>query len=203
MAIDFNNTNEVKVDSFSSTLNLTKGQSLNLEKSGEKVEHLLVGLGWDASTTSQTFDLDASVYLLDSNDKLVGNKPIVYFNSLTANGVKHHGDNLTGDSDGDDEQISIDLTKVDSNVDKIVFFVNIYKAQEKRQTFGLVKNSYISLTNTDNGKKLVRYDLKDDYSLKTGLIVGELIRTTNGWTFHAIGEGIIGNIQTLADKYSK
>lgn len=201
MAIDFSNTNEVESNSFSQPLNLSKGQSLNLEKHGASIQNLLVGLGWDASNSSQTFDLDSSVFLLNSQGKISNQNSVVYFNNLTAPGIKHHGDNLTGDGDGDDEQISINLAQVDSSIDRIVFFVNIFDAKAKKQSFGSVKNSYISLTDVDKSKKLLTYNLKDDYSLKTGVLVAELIRTTKGWTFHAIGEGVVGDLNDVASRY--
>lgn len=202
MAIEFNNQNKSESNSFSRTLNLSKGQSLNLEKNGNAIKNLLVGLGWDANQYGATFDLDASVFLLNSKGVLPELDAVVYFNNLKAPGMEHHGDNLTGDGDGDDEQITIDLDQVGSEIDRIVFVVNIYDAKAKKQSFGSVKNSYISLTDTNTGRKLLQYNLKDDYSLQTGVIVAELIRTTKGWTFHAIGEGVVGDLNDLVARYS-
>lgn len=202
MVIEFNHENEVQSNSTLGTLNLSKGQSLNLEKNGNGIKHLRVGLGWDAKRSFwSTYDLDASVFLLNSQNKLVEDYSIVYYGRLSLPGINHLGDNLTGQGDGDDEQIIVDLSKVDSHVDKLVFIVNIFDAVRKKQSFGSVKNSYISLTDVDTDQKLVQYNLNGDFSTDTGVLVAELIRTSKGWTFHAIGEGVSGDISEISNRY--
>ena len=183
-------------------ISLSKGQKVSLTKEKPGLSEIFVGLGWDEVQKKkglfgallgggQDIDCDASVYLL-KNGKLASEDDMVYFNNLKhkSGAVYHHGDNLTGGGDGDDEQISISLAKVPAEYDKIVIAVNIYKANERNQHFGLVQNAFIRVVDKSGNSELCRYNLTDDYSGKTGIIFGEVYRHEGEWKFSAVGEGI-------------
>lgn len=191
------------------SVNLQKGQKVSLTKEAPQAHRILVGLGWDARKKGffggdSDFDLDASCFVL-RDGKLHSNKDICYFGNKTVMGraVYHHGDNLTGDGDGDDEQITVDLDKLDSDVDKIVFVVNIYMAKMRRQSFGDVKNAFIRLVDENTGAELFRYNLSDGSVDKvTGLIFAELYKYNGEWKFNAIGEGTKeSSVEALANLY--
>lgn len=183
-------------------ISLSKGQKVSLTKEKPGLSEIFVGLGWDEVQKKkglfgallgggQDIDCDASVYLL-KNGKLASEDDMIYFNNLKhkSGAVYHHGDNLTGGGDGDDEQISISLAKVPAEYDKIVIAVNIYKANERNQHFGLVQNAFIRVVDKSGNSELCRYNLTDDYSGKTGIIFGEVYRHEGEWKFSAVGEGI-------------
>ncbi len=184
-------------------ISLSKGQKVSLTKEKPGLSEIFVGLGWDEvkqkkgffsnliNGTPQDIDCDASVYLLE-NDKLKSDNDVVFFNNLThySGAVTHHGDNLTGGGDGDDEQVSINLKKVPASINKIVIAVNIYKGKERKQHFGLVENAFIRVVDKSNNSELCRYNLTDDYSGSTGVIFGEVYRDGDEWKFNAVGEGI-------------
>lgn len=184
---------------------LKKGQKVNLVKSnGSKLTKLMVGLGWDAAQPEQSggffkrlfsgtknIDCDASVFVC-KDGKLTGVDDIVYFGNLehSSGAVKHMGDNLTGEGEGDDEQIFVDLNKVPAEYDKLVFVVNIYKAVDRKQSFGMIKNAYIRIMDNDNGEELCRYNLSGgDYDGMLAMIVGEVYRYKGDWKFNAMGNG--------------
>lgn len=185
-------------------INLQKGQKIDLTKGNPGLTKIMVGLGWDevSKTKSGGFlsgllggkpaeiDCDASALLLDANDKLTSKDRLVYFGNLQSadKSVKHSGDNLTGGGEGDDEQIHVELTNVPSGVHKIVFVVNIYDCIKRRQDFGHIANAFIRVVNPVNGQEFCRYNLTEDYSGKTSLIVAEVYRHSNEWKFAAIGE---------------
>ncbi len=185
------------------SISLTKGQKVSLTKEKPGLSEVVVGLGWDEvqpkkgffaslfSGSEQDIDCDASVYLL-KNGKLSGENDIVFFNNLnhSSGAVSHHGDNLTGDGDGDDEQITIKLQRVPAEYDRIVIAVNIYKAKDRNQHFGMVENAFIRVVDKSNNSELCRYNLTDDYSNSTGIIFGEVYRHDGEWKFNAVGEGI-------------
>lgn len=186
------------------SINLQKGQKIDLTKTNAGLSRILVGLGWDPiennnkgifgmfrSSSNSNFDCDASVFMLDKDGKLSDNKDIVYFGNLKSRcgGVVHTGDNLTGEGDGDDEQILIDLNKIDSRIERLLFTVNIYNGVERRQDFGMVRNAFIRIVNNDNRTELIKYNLTDSYSGKTALMIGELYRYNGEWKFAAVGEG--------------
>ncbi len=188
-------------------INLQKGQRVDLTKGNPGLSKIMVGLGWDPVQKSSggglfgglfggggsgaNVDCDASVILLGANDKLQNNNDVVYFGNLKSKdgSIIHSGDNLTGDGDGDDEQVSIELNKVPSHVEKLVFVVNIYDAVKRKQHFGMIRNAFIRVVNPSNNQELIKYNLTDDYSGKTSLIVGELYRHGNEWKFAAVGTG--------------
>lgn len=174
-------------------VNLTKGGRISLNKEAPGLKKILIGLGWDtnASDTGSDFDLDASVFLLDSNAKVANEKDFVFYNNLsTSDGsVVHTGDNRTGEGDGDDESIKVDLSKISSSIKEIAIVVTIHEAAQRKQNFGMVRNAFIRLVNDETNTEIVRYDLEEDYSTETGLLFGRLYFKDNEWKFSAVGTG--------------
>jgi stress response protein SCP2 len=188
-------------------INLQKGQRVDLTKGNPGLTKILVGLGWDpvqsggggklfgglfgGGGAAANVDCDASVIMLGANDKLQNNKDVIYFGNLRSNdgSVQHSGDNLTGDGDGDDEQIVIDLSRVPSNIQKLVFVVNIYDCIKRKQHFGMIQNAFIRVVNPTTNQELLHYNLTDNYSGLTCLVTGEIYRHGNEWKFAAIGSG--------------
>lgn len=187
------------------SINLQKGQRVDLTKGNEGLSSILVGLGWDPIKKSGGFlgnlmgkgqpdiDCDASVLMLDEEGKIKSKDNLIYFGNLKSNcgSVTHTGDNLTGEGDGDDEQILIELSRVPSNVNKMVFVVNIYDCIRRKQDFGLIQNAYIRIAKKGSNQELIRFNLSDDYAGKTTLIAGEIYRHGSEWKFAAIGEGTL------------
>ncbi|WP_454055435.1 TerD family protein [Clostridium sp. Marseille-Q7071] len=187
------------------SVNLQKGQKVSLTKDNASLSKIVVGLGWDAAESKSggffgglfggksvaNIDCDASVFMLNQNGKLVGNKSVVYFGNLKSScgGVVHTGDNLTGDGDGDDEQIIVELNKISPNIHRLLFTVNIYDCIKRKQDFGMIKNAFIRVVDAKTRKELIKYNLSDDYSGKTTLLVGELYHHDGEWKFSALGEG--------------
>ncbi len=184
-------------------INLQKGQRINLTKDNPGLKKTMVGLGWDPVQQSHkgllgglfgskqaAIDCDASVLMLDENDKLKGKENMVYFGNLKSKcgSVQHMGDNLTGDGDGDDEQIMVDLSNIPQNIAKLVFVVNIYAAVQRKQHFGMIQNAFIRLVNLTDNKEMLRFNLTEEYSGKTGLFVAEIYRNGGEWKFTAVGE---------------
>ncbi len=181
------------------SISLVKGQRIDLTKNNAGLKNLLVGLGWDPVEVKRglfgkkkfaDIDLDASVIML-KDDKLQNKDDLIYFGNLKSKcgGVIHTGDNLTGEGDGDDEQILIDLSKIDKEVNKLVFVINIYACESRKQDFGMIKNAYIRIADNSSKKELIKYNLTDNYSGKTALIVGEVYKHNGEWKFAALGEG--------------
>ncbi len=189
-------------------ISLTKGQRVSLEKVSPGLSEIFVGLGWDikAVDTGVAFDLDASVFLLGANEKLISDDHFIFYNNATSpdpdHSVKHRGDNLTGEGEGDDEVIDINLLKVPSNVQKIVITVTIYDAQERKQNFGQIQNSFVRLVDAKTETEIARYDLVEDYSIETALIMAELYRKDGEWRLNAVGAGYQGGLKALLDRYS-
>ncbi|OPH59695.1 stress protein [Paenibacillus ferrarius] len=198
------------------SINLVKGQKIDLTKGTTGLSKLVVGLGWDPATSEsngffgqkkeidEDIDCDSSALLLNEHGKLAKFDNVVCFYNLASDckSVKHSGDNLTGDGDGDDEQISIDLARVPSDVHKILVVVNIYEADERNQHFGMIKSAYVRVVNAANNQELIRFNLTDNYSTMTALITGELYRNNGEWKFNAIGEGAhAARIDDLAERY--
>ena len=178
-------------------INLKKGQRINLKKEAPSLSRLMCGLGWDVAKksgwfgSSPDFDLDAFVVCLDENDKLISKSDIVYFSNLRhpSNAITHLGDNLTGDGEGDDEQIVVDLPQVPSKLSKLLFLINIYDAQKRKQDLSQVNNAFVRLVDVSNRKEIARYQLSgSQYQGKNGLILGEVYRHDNDWKMAAIGE---------------
>ena len=174
------------------SINLQKGQKIDLTKASDRLQQVMVGLSWDEAPGA-SIDCDASVILCGADGKLLNDSigSIVYFKNLNWNdAVIHQGDNRTGSADEDAERIMVDLAKVPVSVCKIVFVVNIYDAKAKSQHFGMIENAFIRIVNLKTGAEVCRYDLSEDYSGMTGMIAGELVRENGGWLFHALGEPV-------------
>lgn len=185
-------------------LSLQKGGNLSLSKEAPGLTKILVGLGWDPRSTDGTqFDLDASAFLLNANGKVRGDADFIFYNQLKSpdGSVEHTGDNRDGAGDGDDEAIKVDLSRVPADVDKIAFTVTIHDAENRRQNFGQVGNSFIRIVNEANGSEIVRYDLAEDASTETAMIFAELYRHNSEWKFRAVGQGYAGGLKALANGY--
>ena len=186
-------------------INLTKGQKVDLTKGNPGLKSIVVGLGWDVNQfdSGADFDLDAAAFMLGQNGKCPTEKEFIFYGNLehSSGAVKHMGDNLTGEGEGDDEQIKIDLTMVPPNVEKIAFTVTIYDSDVRRQNFGQVSNSFIRIVDDSNGQELIRYDLGEDFSIETAVVVGELYRHSGEWKFNAIGSGFQGGLAALCGHY--
>jgi tellurium resistance protein TerD len=165
----------------------------------------MVGLGWDTNKYDggSDFDLDTAAFLLDDSGKVKSDADFVFYNNLNhaSGSVTHMGDNLTGDGDGDDEQIKIDLSKVPAEVTKIDFTVTIHEAEQRKQNFGQVSNAFIRILKEDTNEELIRYDLGEDFSVETAVVVGELYRNGAEWKFNAIGSGFQGGLGALCKNF--
>ncbi|MDB9446141.1 TerD family protein [Anabaena sp. CS-542/02] len=187
---------------------LTKGQRVSLEKVAPGLTEVFVGLGWDVkpTDTGYNFDLDASAFLLSSNEKLISDNHFIFYNNQTSpdvsKSVEHTGDNLTGAGDGDDEVIKISLQKVPADIQKIVITVTIHEAGKRGQNFGQVQNAFVRIVNAQTNQEVVRYDLVEDYSVETALIMAEIYRKDGEWRLNAVGSGYQGGLQALLDRYS-
>ena len=184
-------------------INISKGAKINLSKEAPGLKKIMFGLGWDVNTTyGDDFDLDASVFLLDKDGK---SRPewFIYYNNLVDPNkcVVHQGDNRTGAGEGDDEQIYIDLDSIPAVVDKVVITITIDQADKKHQNFGMVKNSYCRLIDDTNDSEIIHYDLGEDFSIETAIVVGEVYRHRGDWKFNAIGRGFSGGLIALCRNY--
>ena len=187
-------------------INLSKGQKISLEKEAPGLKKILVGLGWDTkkSDTGVDFDLDSSVLLLGENGKMVSDQHFIFYNNLKSpdGSVEHTGDNKTGAGEGDDEAIKIDLSKVAPEVKKIVFVVTIHDAENRKQNFGQVSNSYVRLLDDGNNKEIAKYDLGEDYSTETAMIMAELYNHGGDWKMTAVGNGYAGGLDAVVQQHS-
>lgn len=184
-----------------STVNLDKGQRIDLTKTNPGLVKVNVGLGWDiAGSNSSSYDLDAFAFSLTGGKLADGDKSILYFGQKKCTGMEHGGDNLTGVGDGDDETIKIDLGALPG--DKCLIGVNIYQAESKKQNFGQVNNAFVRLYNADTNEEICKYDLTEDYSGFTAVVVGELYKKDGEWKFQATGVGDNGDINKLAAPYT-
>ncbi|UQZ90239.1 chemical-damaging agent resistance protein C [Deltaproteobacteria bacterium Smac51] len=185
-------------------VSLTKGGNVSLSKEAPGLKAILVGLGWDArATDGGDFDLDACAFLLKEDGKVRGDSDFIFYNNLkSADGsVEHTGDNLTGEGDGDDEALKVDLDKVPQEVTRVSFTVTIHDAETRRQNFGMVSNAFIRVVNQADNKEIARFDLSEDMSTETAMIFGDLYRHNNEWKFKAIGQGFAGGLQPLAKNF--
>ncbi|AIQ62095.1 chemical-damaging agent resistance protein C [Paenibacillus stellifer] len=186
-------------------INLSKGQKIDLTKTNPGLSKITVGLGWDTNKYDggKDFDLDVSVFLADANGKVTRESNFIFFNNRqNENGsVVHTGDNRTGEGEGDDEQIQIDLASVPADVEKIAFTITIYEAEHRNQNFGQVSRSYVRIVNEVNNEELIRFDLGEDFSIETGVVVGELYRHAGEWKFSAIGSGYKDGLAGLTRDY--
>lgn len=201
MAINFgfssNSNNNVNA------LNLQKNDILDLTKKNPGLKRVILGAGWDVATMGQDFDLDIAAFLLNNNNK-VARIPddVIFFNNMEGQGIRLEGDNRTGIGEGDDERIQIDLSMIRNDIAKIIFVVTIHNAQLKRQTFGMVENSYVRLLDSENNEKEVcRFNLKENGSTVTSIIFAELYRDGNEWTFKALGDGKIADLNGILSLY--
>jgi tellurium resistance protein TerD len=185
-------------------VSLTKGGNVSLTKQAPGLTAVTVGLGWDVRTTTGTeFDLDASAIVCDASGKAISDQHFVFFNNLaTPDGsVQHLGDNKTGEGEGDDEQVNVNLAGVAADASKIAFLVSIYDADARRQSFGQVSNAFIRVVNQANGEELARYDLSEDASTETAMVFGELYRNGDEWKFRAVGQGYASGLAGIAKDF--
>ena len=191
------------------TINLSKGQRISLEKVAPGLVQIFVGLGWDVNVTDTggDFDIDASVFLLDSNEKLLSDQHFIFYNNPKSpdpdQSIIQRGDNRTGAGEGDDEIIDINLTKVPAEVDKIAIAVTIHEAAQRKQNFGQVQNAFVRIVNCENEEEIIRYDLTEDFSVETAIIMAELYRKDGEWRMNAVGAGYEGGLPALIERYQK
>jgi len=198
------NTKDLK-SSFEQISMMNKGDEVNLEKLDPTLKHVLVGVGWSAPPENQGFpiDIDASAFLLNREGRVRRDTDFVFYNNLETDGgvVKHTGDNTTGDAEGDDEAIELDLENMGFDVERVSFAVTIHNAEDRQQTFGLVKEAYIRIVNKVTGQELAHFDLTEDASSDNAIIFGELERDGAGWKFKALGTGTNGGLFKIAREY--
>lgn len=182
-------------------INLQKGQRENIN-----APKFTIGLGWDTnnSNTGSGFDLDASVFILGENKKILSDAHFIFYNNLKSpdDSVIHTGDNLTGDGDGDDEQVKIDLTKISATVKEVCIVVTIHDAENRKQNFGQVRNSFIRIVDDSNNTEMVKYELEEDFSIETAVEFGRLYNKDGQWKFEAIGVGMKGGLEDYLNKYN-
>lgn len=190
-------------------INLSKGQRISLEKVSPGLVQIFIGLGWDINVTDTggDFDIDASVFLLDSNEKLISEKHFIFYNNQISpdpeQSIQQRGDNRTGAGEGDDEIIDVNLKTVPPEVDKIAIAVTIHEADKRQQNFGQVNNAFVRIVNCENEEEIIRYDLTEDFSVETALIMAELYRKDGEWRMNAVGAGYEGGLQALVERYQK
>lgn len=186
-------------------IQLSKGQRIDLTKNDPSLQRTIIGLGWDVAyfDGGKDFDLDASVFLLDANGKCRHDLDFIFYNNLqsTDGSVVHTGDNRTGEGDGDDEQIKVDLSKVPADVQRIAITVTIHDAEARRQNFGQVSNAFVRLVNEDTNVEVLRFDLGEDFSIETAVVFCELYRHGSDWKFNAVGSGYQGGLAALVRAY--
>jgi tellurium resistance protein TerD len=182
-------------------VSLSKGGNVSLTKAAPGLTAVVVGLGWDVrTTTGSDFDLDASAIMVTASGTVASDAHFVFFNNLRSpdGSVEHLGDNLTGEGEGDDEQVQVDLVSVPAEVQRIVFPVSIYDADARQQSFGQVRNAFIRVVNKADGTELARYDLSEDASTETAMVYGELYRNGAEWKFRAVGQGYASGLAGIA-----
>lgn len=190
-------------------INLSKGQRISLEKVSPGLKQIFIGLGWDINVTDTggDFDIDASMFLVDSNEKLISDQHFIFYNNQISpdpeQSIKQLGDNRTGAGDGDDEIIDVNLKTVPTDIDKIVITVTIHEADKRSQNFGQVSNAFVRIVNCENEEEIIRYDLTEDFSIETALIMAELYRKDGEWRMNAVGAGYEGGLQALVDRFQK
>ncbi len=185
-------------------LSLEKGGNLSLTKTAPGLKKLVVGLGWDArSTDGKEFDLDASAFLLDANGKVRGESDFIFYNQTKSpeGSVEHTGDNRTGEGDGDDESIKVDLSLIPAAIQKIAITVTIHEAAQRSQNFGQVSNAFIRVVNSENNEEIVRFDLAEDASTEAAMVFGELYRNGEEWKFRAVGQGFNGGLNAMCAQF--
>ena len=185
-------------------ISLNKGGNLSLSKTDPTLVRILIGLGWDErATDGASFDLDASAFLLTASGKVRGDHDFIFYNQLKSQdgSVEHTGDNRSGQGDGEDESLLVDLSKVSPEVEKIAVTVTIHDAQSRGQNFGQIANAFIRVVNQDSGIEIVRFDLAEDYSTETAMVFGEVYRHNGEWKFRAVGQGYAGGLAAMCQQY--
>lgn len=186
-------------------ISLQKGQRVDLTKDRPSLKNVLIGLGWDINhyDGETDFDLDASAFMTKANGKVGNENDFIFYGNLNhvSGSVQHMGDNRIGEGDGDDEVIKVQLDKIPSDYDTISFTVTIYEAEKRLQNFGMVENAYVRLIDEDTGEELVRFDLTEDFSTETALVVAEIYKRDGQWKFAAIGSGYDGGLKALCKEY--
>jgi len=185
-------------------VSLSKGGNVSLSKEAPGLTKILIGLGWDVrSTDGAQFDLDGSVFLVGANGKVRSDSDFIFYNNLksTDGSVEHTGDNRTGEGEGDDEAVKVNLASVPAEVEKIVVGVTIDQADARGQSFGQVSNAFIRVVNDDNASEIARYDLSEDASTETAMVFGEVYRNGAEWKFRAVGQGFAGGLGPLAQSF--
>ncbi len=184
---------------------LQKGQKVDLTKGNKGLKKVLIGLGWDVNKYDgrHAFDLDSAAFCCGGDGKVKNEADFIFYNNLEhpSKGIKHCGDNLTGEGDGDDEQLIVELDLVPSEIEKIDFTVTIHEADERGQNFGQVSNAYVRVINADTNEELIRYDLGEDFSIETAIVVAEIYRHNGEWKFNAIGNGFQGGLAALCNNF--
>lgn len=195
----------MKKEGLKMAISLKKGEKVDLTKGNPGLSKVIVGLGWDTNKYDggNAFDLDAAAFLLGESGKVSGDHDFIFYNNLTdkSGSISHLGDNLTGEGDGDDEQVKIELSNVPASIQRIAFTVTIHDAEGRAQNFGQVSNAFIRVFKEENGEELIRYDLGEDFSVETALVVGELYRHGAEWKFSAIGSGFQGGLFALCKNF--
>lgn len=187
-----------------SSLTLSKGSNLSLTKADPGLSKAMIGLGWDPRTTAgEQFDLDASALLVRADGKVRSNDDFIFYNQLSSpdGSVVHQGDNRTGEGEGDDEQILIDLDSVASDIQKIVIVVSIDQAEARRQNFGQVRDAFCRVVNQETDNEVVRYDLTEDAAAETCMIFAEIYRNNGEWKFRAVGQGYASGLHGVATDF--
>ncbi|ENU24314.1 hypothetical protein F993_01097 [Acinetobacter proteolyticus] len=185
-------------------ISLNKGGNLSLSKTDPNLVRILIGLGWDErATDGAAFDLDASAFLLTATGKVRGDHDFIFYNQLRSQdgSVEHTGDNRSGQGDGDDETLLVDLSKVSPEIEKIAITVTIHDAQARGQNFGQIANAFIRVVNQDTNVEVVRFDLAEDYSTETAMVFGEVYRHNGEWKFKAVGQGYSGGLAAMCQQY--
>ena len=185
-------------------VSLSKGGNVSLKKAAPDIAKAVIGLGWDERvTTGAEFDLDASLFMVGANGKVVSDGHFIFYNNdkSPCGSVQHMGDNRTGSGDGDDEEIKVDLNQIPANVERVVITVTIHDAEQRSQNFGQVSNAYVRLVDEANGVEAVRYDLTEDYSTETAMVMAELYRHNGDWKMRAIGQGFADGLRAMCIEY--
>jgi tellurium resistance protein TerD len=186
------------------SVSLSKGGNVSLSKAAPGLKAVIIGLGWDTrATDGQDFDLDAVVFILKPDGKVRSDEDFIFYNNkVGANGtIQHQGDNRTGEGDGDDEQVMMNLANIPTDIDKIVIAVTIHDGDSRGQNFGQVNNAFMRVINAEGQSEIARFDLSEDASTETAMIFGEIYRRNNEWKFKAVGQGFNGGLSPLAKNF--
>lgn len=186
-------------------ITLKKGEKINLTKGNPGLKNIKLGLGWDINSfdSGYDYDLDVSIFMVGESGRVEKDEDFVFYNNLKhiSGAVEHLGDNRTGEGDGDDEEILVDLKLMPNHIQKIAVAVTIYEAKERRQNFGQVSNSYIRVLNSENEEEILRYDLGEEFSIETAIVACELYKYNGEWKFSAVGSGFEGGLEALCKNY--